>query len=293
MSLFDKTYDAHWESRWPPLKEALLQPNKHVALYPSGSYPKELRALDESKYCTFIDQPVKPSQTNNGLLDFYPIDRASLYPVLALSPTIDDKVADICAAPGGKTLFLTTLVKAENLWVNELSSSRFTRLKKVLRSYLPQEDFLKLHLSNSDASRWNLHKRDFFDKILLDAPCSSERHLLHKPEELSKWSPARTKNLSIRQYTLLCAALLSLKPRGTLIYATCSISPIENDDVISRLLKKKGKLVKVNPLSFNLGQATQWGWQILPDRHEGWGPLYFSSITRLSDNHIQEAESKP
>src|SRR5690606_27123133 len=106
-----------------------------------------------------------------------------------------------------------------------------------------------------------------FDKALVDTPCSSERHLIHQ-NKTSTWSPKRSRYLSIKQYTLLCAALLCCKPGATIVYSTCSINPVENDDVIARLLKKKKDKVSLlsSPSISELGsEPTKYGQIILPD----------------------------
>ena len=133
-----------------------------------------------------------------------------------------------------------------------------------------------------DGGRIGLKEKEDYQKILIDAPCSGERHMLRNPSLLKKWSPARSKNLSQRQYTLLASGWAALTRGGRLVYSTCSISNLENDAVISRLVKKKGDAVQIVKQDWFFGEATQWGWQILPDQDEGWGPLYFSILAKAS-----------
>ena len=84
-----------------------------------------------------------------------------------------------------------------------------------------------------------------FDAVLVDAPCSSERHLLHDPQEMATWTPKRTKQNAKRQLDILLQAIFAARPGGRLLYSTCSISPVENDDVVEKLLKKRGEVVEV------------------------------------------------
>ncbi|MES2855742.1 MAG: RsmB/NOP family class I SAM-dependent RNA methyltransferase, partial [Bdellovibrionota bacterium] len=91
---------------------------------------------------------------------------------------------------------------------------------------------------------------------------------------------ARSKNLAVRQYSLLVSALQVVKHGGRIVYSTCSLSPLENDDVIARLLKKrKGEATVVKP-TFEIGEPTELGWQILPDK-TGFGPIYLSVLERI------------
>ena len=130
-----------------------------------------------------------------------------------------------------------------------------------------------------------------FSKILVDAPCSGERHQIHSGKT-SEWSLKRSKSLAMKQYTLLCAALLCAQTEARIVYSTCSINPVENDEVVRRFLKKKKDFVKAasdvfsestkNALEKSVGlEQTELGWIILPDT-QGYGPIYFSAIQKTS-----------
>ena len=120
---------------------------------------------------------------------------------------------------------------------------------------------------------------DTFDRVLLDAPCSSERHVLKNENELAKWGPKRTKKLATIQYGLLCSALLSCKPGGTIVYSTCSLSPLENDNIIEKLLKKKGDQVELSNLPVDYFDQTEFGQISLPHRHKI-GPIYMARLKK-------------
>ena len=96
----------------------------------------------------------------------------------------------------------------------------------------------------------------------------------------------------MKQYTLLCAALLCAQTEARIVYSTCSINPVENDEVVRRFLKKKKDFVKAasdvfsestkNALEKSVGlEQTELGWIILPDT-QGYGPIYFSAIQKTS-----------
>ena len=128
-----------------------------------------------------------------------------------------------------------------------------------------------------DAGSWCLYEQDQYDKILLDAPCSSEAHVLTSEKHLKQWSVKRTKGLAQIQYKMLASALIALKPGGRLVYSTCSISPLENDDVIKKIIsKKKGKLV-----DYKCDQATttEFGHMFLPHKNS-MGPIYLIVLTK-------------
>lgn len=78
----------------------------------------------------------------------------------------------------------------------------------------------------------------YFDRVLVDAPCSSERHVLHSESELLNWSAGRSRNNAKRQLQLLQTALRLCRVGGRVVYSTCSISRLENDEVVARAVNK-------------------------------------------------------
>ncbi|HTX71337.1 MAG TPA: 16S rRNA methyltransferase, partial [Rectinemataceae bacterium] len=118
-----------------------------------------------------------------------------------------------------------------------------------------------------------------YDAILLDAPCSSERHVLADARALEEWSPARSRNLAARQWALLSSAFLMLKPGGCLVYSTCSLAPQENQGVVARLEGKYGGEFDFDPPEDGRCERAGAGMLMLPDRAGGAGPMF---VCRLS-----------
>ena len=192
----------------------------------------------------------------------------------------------MCAAPGGKTLILASLIAPDEnaefeLVANEISQDRRSRLIRVLKEQLPEKIFRKIKITAHDASKWCLYQKDYYDKILLDAPCSGERYFVQDEKEILTWTKKRSQNMSIRQFAILASAFESLKVGGSAVYSTCSISLFENDEVIRKLLKKRDGRVEVLSFDSPLGERTEFGWQILPDQSAGVGPIYFSLVRRI------------
>jgi 16S rRNA C967 or C1407 C5-methylase (RsmB/RsmF family) len=214
----------------------------------------------------------------------YVLDPASIRAAEALQVKPGQQVLDLCAAPGGKALILAEALGGKgSLIANELSSIRRRRLKEVMDSHVPAPLRAGIQITGFDGNQFGLKRKNTFDRILLDAPCSSERHLIEENAEVPDWKESRTRQLALRQYSLICAALLALKPGGKLIYSTCSISPHENDGVIERVLKKKGDSVGLDRDTSDLSdlERTGFGYQIFPDLGAGAGPIYFSRLIKL------------
>src|SRR5690606_15848364 len=162
--------------------------------------------------------------------------------------------------------------------LNDLSRERVKRLRRVIKTHVPERIASGIRVTTRDAARWGVVEKDAYDKVLLDAPCSGERHLLEKKSELENWTMKRIKGLAQRQYALLCSGMLALKPGGRLVYSTCALTPLENDEVIRRFMAKKGQGVTVVRCDTATGEPTEFGVRIVPDRDRGWGPMYFAVL---------------
>ncbi len=275
---FNEFYVNTWGERWRGLKKSLLE--QKVKTYRKNGFinPK-------TKSSEVIPSCYDKEELSNelGLEHFYYMDLASVIAAKNLKVSKGSKVLDLCAAPGGKSLILAEALNGTGeLVLNELSRSRRDRLKRVIDSYVPEQLKGNIDIRKYDGIKYGLNLKDEFDFVLLDAPCSSEDHVISKEAELDKWSVKRTKRLAALQYSLLCSALMTVKPGGEILYSTCSISPLENDGVIEKLLKKKEGQVEVlrEYELYGYGEETEYGIAFLPDR-DGIGPIYFSRLKKL------------
>lgn len=291
---FELRYEAIFKDRWRSLKSALKSKTLTVA--------RLNRFLPHTLVAPLVAE--RPSLGEIGLEDcylgefknpgdvliqgkapYYLLDAASIFPCKALQVEPGQSVLDLCAAPGGKALVLIqelwkTPGKKSEFIANEQSDIRRARMAKVFEQYLPREVFTKIKVTPHDAMKWGLYEQDRYDRILVDVPCSGERHLLQDASELAKWSPSRSKNLAIRQFAMISAALTALKPGGILVYSTCALNPQENDEVVLKLLQRHSDKCEVLPIEeCPIGETTRLGWQILPDR-DRFGPIYFAKIQK-------------
>jgi len=258
---FEEYYLKLYSSRWTALRESLLLP---AASVPYG----------------------------DGLAKPYIMDRASVLAALSLRLTPDSSlILDACAAPGGKSLVIASRMPNETRLIsNELSSERRRRLVNVLDEHLDEEKRNRVTVSGFNAAELGGRKneRSRFDAILLDAPCSSERHVIQSAKALAEWTPARPRSLSRRQWSLLSAAFLLLKPGGSLVYATCALSPEENDGPVSRLLEKYPGEIEPDEPDFPEGEKTRYGKLILPDASNNMGPMYVARFKKIINNKYRQ-----
>ena len=249
--------------------------------YYAGLFGERWAALRKA----LLEAPAPEAYTGR-LLKPYFLDRASVLAAEALGETGNALVLDLCAAPGGKTLVLASSLGPEGrITANERSSERRRRLKAVLEEHLPPEILSRIEVTGHDAARWGLYEKDRYDLVLLDAPCSSERHVLRSPAHLAAWSPARTKHLAQQAYAMLLSALAAAKPGGLVLYSTCALSPAENDEVVERALDRRPGAFEALPGETSLGETslgetTRYGLQLWPDRAAGLGPIYYTLLRK-------------
>jgi hypothetical protein len=234
----------------------------------------------------------------DDLLTHYLLDGGSILPILALDLQTDDICADYCAAPGGKSLAMLMTFRPKYLLCNDRATNRLSRTYNVMRQYVPEVNYIKstLRLSNHDAR--SLVQPDAFDKILVDAPCSNDRVSVESLENnlFKRTRSAERLQLPQTQCDLLKSALKSVRPKGCVVYSTCTLSPLENDCVVQKALQglqeegHPSRFAVINlkeafrPLRglFKFNNQTKYGQQLLPTVTSNFGPTYVCKIKRLS-----------
>lgn len=195
---------------------------------------------------------------NNGAI--YIQNPSSYLAVLALNPSKNDAVLDMCASPGGKSIALANMMgNNASLAVMESDSKRFYTLKANLNKY--GCEWVRTY--NKDARSISRTCQNKFDKILLDAPCSSYSHF---GDGFVEKSVKEIKAIARLQKQLLNSALTALKPGGSVVYSTCTFFECENEEVVKNGLNSKFD-ISIEPVSFGLDSEIvgEFGLRILPD----------------------------
>ncbi|XP_032667655.1 5-methylcytosine rRNA methyltransferase NSUN4 [Odontomachus brunneus] len=238
-----------------------------------------------------------PKKGSTDVLDYYLLDGTSVLPVLALDLQPGDSVLDMCAAPGGKTLTILQTLMPRLMVANDVQLSRVKRIHKVMNQFVngigQWED--KLYVTQRDARA--IEDKDMFNKILVDVPCTTDRHCLHSDEN-NIFSTSRVQErlkIPELQANILTNALKIISVGGTVVYSTCSLSPIQNDGVVGMALKKAWEetnsimVVKdmrraLDPLKclYKFGNfGLKYGHIVIPTLKNNWGPMYFCKIVRI------------
>lgn len=303
---FSTYFQGVYKDRWPFLLAALKAPSAKIAVWnrfvkmrdvdvaPSldlvpvklnlGAEPKVALYAASTEQSNLAEVP-QPPKDEQGIAAYYIMDLASALAVVTMAIEPQHNVLDLCAAPGGKSVViaqhLTTM--GGQLTANEVDSERCKRLHRTMEEYIPKVAGVVTKISQRDGQQW--HNPNYFDRVLIDAPCSAERHLLSQHGGLKDWSEKVMNDRAKIQRTLLLRGFETTKVGGTILYCTCSISPIENDAVVLAALQRTRCGMEKLLISFpeRIGEPTPLGgWMILPDKCGGIGPLYLYALQKKS-----------
>ena len=176
---------------------------------------------------------------------FYIQEASSMIPAEILKVKTWEKILDLSAAPWSKTTQISALTK--NSWLIVANEIEWKRLN-IMKSNLNRIWALNCLITKKDWMVFSQYFPNFFDKILLDAPCTGEGTIRKDRSALNFWNQKWIQKFSFLQKRLLIEAFHALKKWWELVYSTCTLSKEENEDVISNLLKKFKKEIKLVPI---------------------------------------------
>ncbi len=176
---------------------------------------------------------------------FYIQAAAPTLAVTVLDPQPRERILDMCAAPGGKTTQIAARMQNTGLLVANEPKRR--RLAPLVRN-LERCGVANAILTAAPGAMLPRTFHNYFDRILLDAPCSGDGIVRKSDAVLEHWSPEKAVARGHHQVGLLRAAFHMLRPGGTLVYSTCSLSVEENEAVLTGLLKRYGRKAELLPI---------------------------------------------
>ncbi len=151
-----------------------------------------------------------------------------------MNPQPGETILDLAAAPGGKTTQIAAKMQGQGLLIaNEIHPAR----AKILSENVERLGIRNAVVTQAGPDELSARFQSFFDRILLDAPCSGEGMFRKDPDAISQWSLAHTELCATRQADILEHAAIMLKPGGTLTYSTCTFNRIENEECMERFLQ--------------------------------------------------------
>lgn len=199
---------------------------------------------EEGFYYRPDDQPGKLAQHEAGA--YYIQEPSAMAAAEVLSPSPGEKVLDLCAAPGGKSTHLAGKMRGAGLLVsNEIIPQR----AKILSRNIERMGIGNAVVLNETPKRLADSFPLFFDKILVDAPCSGEGMFRKEEAAIEEWSLENVAMCADRQRSILEEAARMLRPGGALVYSTCTFSPEENEGVISSFVSAHPEFsIEASPL---------------------------------------------
>ncbi|MED4727718.1 RsmB/NOP family class I SAM-dependent RNA methyltransferase [Aneurinibacillus migulanus] len=178
-------------------------------------------------------RPAKHPYYHAGL--YYIQEPSAMSPASILDARPGERVLDLCAAPGGKTTQLAASMQGEGILVtNDNNPNRVKALVKNVELYGVRNAIV----TNETPDKLAVAFPGYFDKILVDAPCSGEGMFRKEPDMIKSWSETAIETCCGMQRSILVDAARMLRPGGRLLYSTCTFAPEENEQMIAEFLDK-------------------------------------------------------
>jgi NOL1/NOP2/sun family putative RNA methylase len=178
---------------------------------------------------------------------------SSMIPPLVLDPKPGEQVLDLTAAPGSKSTQFAALMKNQGLILaNEINEIRVERLVYNIE----KQGATIVQVRHGDGKRLEENWHQYFDAVLLDAPCSGEGLFLScEPKTYRFWNPKKVRELAAEQKKLMRTALWALKPGGSIVYSTCTLAHTENEAVLDWAFEKYGSELKAEKINLPIPGA--------------------------------------
>ena len=230
-------YDKFLESYNKPVYNGIrmnslkITPEEYMSL--TGTQPEPVPWNDLGFYCENAKSVSRNPLYYAGL--YYIQEPSAMMPAQMLPVEPGDIVLDMCAAPGGKSTALAAKLQGEGLLIsNDISYSRAKALLRNIEAFGVKNSLVISENPKNLASRLP----EYFDKILIDAPCSGEGMFHKKPGMVESWEKTGPEFYSEIQREIICYGAEMLKPGGYMVFSTCTFSPLEDEGTIAYFLEK-------------------------------------------------------
>ena len=260
-------YEAYLKSLERPRAVALrFNPLKGAA--PTLPFVAERVAWEPQGY--YYDPNSRPGLHPYHEAGVYYLQEASAMSAVALlDPQPGERVCDLCAAPGGKSTQIAGRMLGEGfLLSNEWSPKR----AKILSQNMERMGVANALVTNETADNLAKHLPGFFDRVLIDAPCSGEGMFRKEEAAITDWSQETVEMCARRQAEILDAGAKLLRDGGRLVYSTCTFAPEENEQAIAAFLQRNPDFVLEDVLApwftqVGVGQFRLWPHKLLGEGH--------------------------
>lgn len=241
----------------------------------------------------------RPSFTSDPLFHagaYYVQEASSMFLEEVLKQTVDLskplKVLDLCAAPGGKSTLIQSIISADSLLVsNEVIKTRVN----ILSENITKWGAANVIVTNNDPKDFQ-RLQNYFDVIVVDAPCSGSGLFRKDPSAIEEWSSNNVQLCAQRQQRILADVFPALKTGAVMIYSTCSYSQEEDEDICKWLVNElKVESLKLNSPSGRAGVDGSWGivesdggYRFYPDQVKGEGFFIAAFKKMIPDSEVND-----
>ena len=299
-TLLAEEYGAFLDSFSRPRAVALrLNPLKTQA--PPDLSGFSLRPVPWEPCGFYYDPETRPGKSAYHEAGLYYLQEASaMAPAALLDPQPGERVLDLCAAPGGKSTQLAGKMRGRGLLVcNEINPKR----AKILASNIERLGIANALVLNEHPQRLEARFAGWFDKILVDAPCSGEGMFRKDEAVIGTWTPKRPDFFAELQREITSNAVKMLRPGGLMMYSTCTFAPQEDEGTVSFLLENFPEMEliemegyegfsKGNPVWGNGDPEIEKTVRIWPHKMNGEGH-YLALFRKKGEAIPYETEEKP
>lgn len=206
---------------------------------------------------------------------YYLQEASAMAPVRLLDPQPGERVCDLCAAPGGKTTQIAGEMAGQGfLLCNEINPKR----AKILSRNIERMGVANALVTNEHPQ--NLAKRlwGFFDRVLVDAPCSGEGMFRKEEAAITDWSEETVEMCAHRQSEILDSGAQLVRDGGILVYSTCTFAPQENEQVVEAFLQRHSEFSRVAVDAPWFTQVAEGSFRLWPHKLKGEG--HFAAVLR-------------
>ena len=209
---------------------------------------------------------------------YYLQEASAMSAVALLDPLAGERICDLCAAPGGKSTQIAGRMAGKGfLLCNEWSPKR----AKILSQNIERMGVSNALVTNATADRLASHLPEFFDRVLIDAPCSGEGMFRKEEAAVTDWSQETVEMCARRQAEILDAGARLVRPGGRLVYSTCTFAPEENELAIENFLEHHPEFVRQLVEAPWFTPAGEGAFRLWP--HKLLGEGHFAAVLRKTD----------
>jgi len=206
---------------------------------------------------------------------YYLQEASAMAPVALLDPQPGEKICDLCAAPGGKTTQIAGRLMGEGfLLCNEINPKR----AKILSRNMERMGVANALVTNEHPKLLAERFVGFFDRVLVDAPCSGEGMFRKEEAAVTDWSQETVEMCARRQGEILHSAAAMVRPGGRLVYSTCTFAPEEDEEAVAEFLAAHPEFTPERVEAPWFEKAENGGFRLWP--HKLLGEGHFAAVLR-------------